>query len=316
MPTRPIFEEGTAERRVQSLPLAHLSIELGHLYFEDFDEGPERLDAHFEQVARWVPAIRDAYVGSRRAPRVSTCFLVDDYFGPKRPPADVLPGLIEAARTNGVPIDYIVRESACADADGVPLADLVLERIVADPAPGTNGSRPPPRDAGWLSNGKRSPGTHAAEAMTVVDRWSPPKENAANRHSIFVDVELFDAVKGKRRWSCAFLAAVWQLLRLGLLRQAGQPVALPTAWDGAYPDDWSRLPAVLKLNPSAAPFAAYRSHSVLSSRFLPTEHAVRTILSQVLVDPALTHEAQRRADAEGIALPLAAGERMSYVFAG
>jgi hypothetical protein len=311
------FTEASSEARVQSLPLAHVSLEVGHLYFEDFDEGPNRLHEHFDHVAPWVDGARTALTGRLAGrPRVSTCFLIDDYFGPKRSPVEILPGLIDAAVSHGMPIDYLVRESACANADGVPLAELVAERIVADPVPGTTGARPTVGDSGWLSNGQRSALPRSFEAMSLDNTWRPPRQNAANRHSIFMDVQLWDEHKGGRRYSCAYLASVWQLLRLGLLRRAGEPVAQPRAWDGAFPDEWSQLPPVVTLNPSAAPFSAYRSHSVLGRRFSLTEQAVRTILSQVLVDPLLAEEAQRRAAAEGLDLPLEATERIDYTFTG
>ena len=37
------FRETAAEPRTEAVPLAHLSLELGHLYMEDFEAGPERL---------------------------------------------------------------------------------------------------------------------------------------------------------------------------------------------------------------------------------------------------------------------------------
>ncbi len=49
---------------------------------EDFEAGPERLRRHFTEVRPWVDAARtaaSARAGGRRA-RISTCFLVDDYF--------------------------------------------------------------------------------------------------------------------------------------------------------------------------------------------------------------------------------------------
>src|SRR5262249_35756686 len=158
-----------AEPRIQSLPLSHLSIELGHLYFEDFVGGTARLRQHFDRVAPWVAAACDIHARllPRGTPRTSTCFLIDDYFGGSRSPAEVPPDLIAAATASGLRIDYLVRESACAEADGVALAELVLERVVADPPPDTNGSRPAVKDSGWLSNGQRSPAAHHAEAMAV-----------------------------------------------------------------------------------------------------------------------------------------------------
>ena len=59
-----VFRETTAEPRTQSVPLAHLSLELGHLYMEDFEAGPERLREHFARVRPWVDAVRaDAAAG-------------------------------------------------------------------------------------------------------------------------------------------------------------------------------------------------------------------------------------------------------------
>ncbi|MFC7761043.1 hypothetical protein ACFQY4_25675 [Catellatospora bangladeshensis] len=93
-----VYVEAAAQDRVAELPLAHLSIELGHLYMEDYIAGPARLRETFEQVAPWVRtamAVCGAGVAPRTA-RISTCFLVDDYF--TRPdvaggwPAAICPG--------------------------------------------------------------------------------------------------------------------------------------------------------------------------------------------------------------------------------
>jgi hypothetical protein len=312
------FREASAQPRLESLPLAHLSIELGHLYMEDFSSGGERLRRHFADVAEWVATGRRALAASlgNRTPRVSTCFLVDDYFTRFSSPAELVPQILDAAGASGLTVDYVARESACAEADGVPLAALVEARLVADPPPGTNGSRPPPAVTGWLSNGQRSPATASAEAMKDVQPWTPPAQNAVNRHSIFVDVELWSEAGGERTWSCPFLAAVWQLLRLGVLRNLGEVVATPRLWQQpAFPASWDDLPAVIRLNPAAAPFSAYRTLSVLAPRFLPVEHAVRTILSQVAVDTAVLDEIAERARREKIELPGDLVERIDYVFA-
>lgn len=317
----PTFREASGERRVQSVPLSHLSIEVGHLYREDLAGGPDRLRDHFRQVAPWLDTARQAGVWALppKPARVSTCLLVDDYSAPFGSPAEVVPELLGAARECGVDVDYLARESACAEADGIPLARLVEERIVADPPPGTNGSRPPVTESGWLCNGQRSPATSipaATAAMEPTVAWRPPVQNATNRHSIFVDVELWDEHRGARAWSCAFLAAVWQLLRLGLLRCQGARVAVPQPWPAELPDSWERMPAVVQVNPRAAPFSAYRTFSVLSVGFFATEHAVRTILSQVAVDPEVLAQVADRGAAEGIRLPDEPVDRITYTFTG
>ncbi len=269
-PTRPthpidsVFEEATAEARVQSLPLSHLSIELGHLYIEDFDDGPDRLREHFEQVAPWAArrAGRPAPPRLPGRPRVSTCFLIDDYFGPKRSPARDPARPDRRGRGPGAANRLPRTGVSLRDADGVALAELVTQQIVAEPAAGHQRC-PAGRTGQWLAlataSARRGP---PASPRRCARRggWRPPVQNAANRHSIFVDVELWDEPDGRRRYSCAYLARVWQLLRLGLLRRArraGRPAAsvggrLPRA-SGASCRRWSsstRRPT---------PFSAYRT---------------------------------------------------------
>ncbi|MFI0723414.1 SCO2522 family protein [Streptomyces sp. NPDC021224] len=309
-----VFRETAAEARVQSVPLAQLSLELGHLYMEDFEAGPERLRTHFTQVKPWADAARVlAAAGGGRA-RVSTCFLVDDYFTRFSTPAELLPMVIAEAERAGLTIDYLARESGCAVAGGTPVAEEVQARLVESPVPGTDGTRPPAVQTGWLANGRRSPAGDLPEAMAPGEPWHPPAETAARRHSVFVDVELWDEVDGRRWWSCPFLAAVWQLARLGLLRHAGDPVLQPVPWTGTeFPRDWDELPPVVRLNPAAAPFSAYRTCSVLPARFMGVEHAVRVVLDQVDIDAEALAQVARRSLGEGMPVPEEITDRISYV---
>jgi hypothetical protein len=91
---------------------------------------------------------------------------------------------------------------------------------------------------------------------------------------------------------------------------------VPRACDNGFPEEWDQLPPVVKLNPNAAPFTAYRTLSVLAPRFLGIEHAVRTILSQVAVERAVADQIARRGEAEGLRLPPEVISRMEYVFIG
>lgn len=310
------FSEVAAERRTVEVPLSHISIELGHLYMEDFSAGPDFLRAHFERVRPWADVAKQVLPGGapRAKPRVSMCFMVDDYFARFSTPAKVVPELLAAAKDVGVTIDYLARESGCADADGVKLPELVQGRLVADPPPGTNGTRPPVAETGWLCNGQRSPVSEPTEALRQASHWQAPVESGARNHSIFIDVELWDGDQAPR-WSCAFLAAVWQLLRLGLLRHEGRPVVAPKEWAAEdFPDDWDLLPPIVKLNPTADPFSAYQTVSVLSSDFLSVEAAVRTILAQVNIDPAAERQVIERSRGERMPLPRKVIERVSYVF--
>lgn len=310
------FEETAARRSVESVPLSHLSIELGHLYIEEFAGGVEQLRRHFARVAPWAAAARQACLDRTPSarPRISTCFMIDDYFTRFSTPRVVMEQVREAARDTGLVIDYFAREAGCAQADDIPLAELVLTQLVSDPVPETTGDRPPTSETGWLCNGRRSPASGLEQAMRGGRDWQPPMQNAANRHSIFMDVELWDYEDdGRRLWSCPFLAAVWQLMRMGLLRHEGEGVTNPYQLDD-WPDDWDEMPAVVKLNPHATPFSAYRTFSVLGSRFLGIEHAVRTILSQVSISPAVLDQIQTRSRNEHIDLPKDLVERAEYVF--
>ncbi|GAA2637068.1 SCO2522 family protein [Paractinoplanes durhamensis] len=313
-----LFTEESASPVVQSVALSHLSIELGHLYMEDFRAGEARLREHFRRVAPWAQAAVDqatALVGPRRTPRISTCFLIDDYFTRFSSPPEVVGALVAAAGSAGLEIDYVARESGCARAGDVDLATLVQEHLVDEPAEGVNGGRPPATESGWLSNGERSPAA-TVSAMSGPSRWRPPRQSAVQNHSIFVDVELWSGPAEDRLWSCPFLAAVWQLQRLGLLRHLGRPVAepVPVADPAALSADWDEMPAIIQLNPRAAALRAYRTFTPLDSRFLPIELAVRTILGQVWIEPAVDGQVSGRARSEGLELPAEPVGRISYAF--
>ncbi|MEU6256380.1 SCO2522 family protein [Streptomyces sp. NPDC047043] len=312
--TEAVFRESTAEPRIQSLPLAHLSLELGHLYMEDFEAGPERLGEHFAEVRIWADAARASVARRSKRPRVSTCFLIDDYFTRFSTPAELIPLVLKEAEKAGLVIDYLARESACAVADRIELAESVMHRLVESPPPGSYGSRPPVSLTGWLANGQRSP-SMSRSALGEVKGWQPPSETAARNHSVFMDVELWSEKDGRRLWSCPFLAAVWQLARLGLLRHLGEPVLVPRPWQGQdFPNDWDRLAPLLKLTDTKAPFSAYRTCTLMPNRFLAVEDAVRLILDQTDVDAGALQQVAARSAAEGMPVPAAVAQRATYVF--
>lgn len=313
------FRELAAESRIGSVPLSHLSIELGHLYMEDFAAGPDRLRSQFTRVAPWVSTAKETILADvkpeqRRKARVSTCFLIDDYFTRFSSPAQVVPMLRAAAEDANLKIDYLARESACASANGVPLAELVAGRLTPLPPEETNGSRPPVQETGWLPNGSRSPGNHDREAMRGKD-WLPPSEIGARNHSVFVDVELWHDRGKNRLYSCAFLAAIWQLLRLGVLRSEGASVVCPVPIsEHELTGNWDDLPPILQLPDKAPPFCGYRTFSVLPSRFLQVENAVRVILSQVVQQPEILDQITERGARDGMAVSRDVTERVDYVF--
>lgn len=309
------FRELAAESRIEAVPLSHLSIELGHLYMEDFAAGPDRLRSQFARVAPWARTAKETVrTDSRHKPRISTCFLIDDYFTRFSSPAEVVPVLRAAAEEAGLEIDYLARESACATANGVALAELVAGRLTPLPPEETNGSRPPVQESGWLPNGSRSPDNHSREAMRGRE-WSPPSEIGARNHSVFVDVELWHDRGPSRLYSCPFLAAIWQLLRLGVLRSDGANVVRPVPIDAHEPtESWDDLPPILQLRERAAPFCGYRTFSVLPSRFLQIEHAVRVILSQFVPQPEILDDITERGARDGMTVSRDVTERVDYVF--
>lgn len=318
-----VYGEATDHNRVRAVPLSHLSIEVGHLHMEDIRNDDERIRTHFQAIAPWLATSIASGDANGNKFRASTCFLIDDYFQRDTRPEDVMGNLLRAAAECGVSIDYIAREAGCCVADDVPLAELTAARLLPEPAPGANGSRPPTSASGWLCNGKRSPESESDQAMRTP-QWRPPQEFSKWHHSIFIDIELWkeadELVNGhavsQRTWSCAFLASVWQLQRLGMLRYHGEAVAQPCPWapDTRWPKRWDELPAVIQLNPHAAPFAAYRSLSILPHWYLPIENAVRVILGHLSLDDGATDQIVDRAAAEGMLVSRSVVERVSHIF--
>jgi len=309
------FSETTTLRRVQDVAYSHVSIELDHLYMEDFMRDKTHIRNRIAQIAPWYHTAVKTYEsrGLKGRPRISTCFLVDDYFTELKSPVDLIPMLLGAADDVGVRVDYIGRESACAVADEVDVAQMVAGRLVSIPVEGTNGSRPPVAESGWLSNGQRSPG-ESTEALRTHG-WLPPIEAEARNHSIFMDVQLWsEKHNGERLWSCPMLAAVWQLARLGLLRHHGRAVIEPRPLPNELPDEWSEMPPVAQVEPNAAPFHGYQTLSLFDDRFLSIEHAVRVILNQVAQDGAVMQRVEQRARSEGMLIAPDIAGRMAYLF--
>ncbi|BEK91939.1 SCO2522 family protein [Nocardia seriolae] len=341
------YSEAGERNRVAGQPLSHLSIEVGHFYMDELVNGVDRIHAQLRKVAPIVEA-QKAAAAEEFGPgaRVRTCFLVDDYFWTRTGtrgrdarrsagPREVIPKLLEAAQNCGVPIDYLAREAGCAEVpsflDGEPigepvrLAAMMAARIVPEPEHDGTGRRPPTVESGWLCNGRRSSEFDAGQAMRIA-RYRPPEEFGARNHSIFLDVQLWsrqlEEVAGERveriLWSCPFLATIWQLLRLGMIRDEGAIVAAPVPWTDQWPSDWSRLPSIMQLNPDAKPFAAYRALSVLPYGYLGIEHAVRVILDHLQLDDDVQAKLAERGAAERIPVevPQQATRRLNHIFLG
>ncbi|MFD6391218.1 SCO2522 family protein [Nocardia sp. NPDC060259] len=323
----PIYREASEETEVTPLPMAHLSIEVCHFRHEEILYDTDMVRSQFRRAVPLVAAfIESARIEFGPETRVSTCYLTDDYFQPRFEPGKVLDRLLGAAAEAGLTIDYLARESSCHEAPmfagGVavgaptPVAEMVSARLIAQPeAEGvTTGGRPPTDELGWLCNGRREQNATSRQAMRPQP-YRPPQEYGRGEHSIFLDVELWHDRDGARRWSCPFLAAVWQLLRLGMLRYRGAPVVDPQLWpaDQEWPEDWKDLPPVLRLNPDAAPFTAYRTLSMLPKRYLLIESAVRVILDHLAPDSDVTALVAAQGSDDQVPVPARVVERVGHL---
>ncbi|MFB7720526.1 SCO2522 family protein [Nocardia sp. NPDC056100] len=324
---QPTYRESSEESAVAPLPMAHLSIEIGHFSLDEIVDETDKIRAEFRRA---VPLVR-AFTESARVEfgpdaRVSTCYLADDYFQTDHKPAEVLDRLLGVAADAGLTIDYLARESGCHEApvftggvavgEPIPVAAMVAARLIAQPEEEetANGRRPPTTESGWLCNGRREQ-TGRSRAAMHREEYVPPREHGAREHSIFLDVELWHDRRDERRWSCPFLAAVWQLLRLGMLRYHGAAVVEPQQWlDGRdWPTAWRDLPPVVRLNEQAAPFTAYRTMSMLPKRYLPIEHAVRVILDHLAIDDDIAAYVTAQGFAEGVGVPAKVVERVGHL---
>ncbi|MGW0325134.1 SCO2522 family protein [Nocardia sp. NPDC003183] len=323
----PIYREASEDASITPLPMAHLSIEVCHFRHEEIIDDTDMVRAQFRRAVPLVAAfIESAKVEFGPDTRVSTCYLTDDYFQPRFEPTKVLDRLLGAADDAGLTIDYLARQSGCHQAPvfsggialgaPIPIAEMVVARLINQPEDEevATGGRPPTTELGWLCNGRRQQ-NGSSRATMHPQPCRPPQEYGRGEHSIFLDVELWHDRDAARRWSCPFLAAVWQLLRLGMLRYKGAPVVVPQLWsaDRDRPDQWHDLPPVLQLNADAAPFTAYRTLSMLPKRYLLIESAVRVILDHLAPDDDVAAQVAAQGAAEQLLVPPKIAERVGHL---
>lgn len=280
--------------------LSPISIELAHVTHADLGSLPgatlEDVAAHHVRAAaQLLPAVR--HVGEP-----SLVLLLDDYFASDSAWVDdALTAILDACSAHAITIDHVVRESRIAE-----YAHQVLELVVDDPRPGDGAAPGLTSDAGgrdpaWLSSdGRRRLGDRAlqpgsAPTASLLDKvqspTAPAKEageaqppphrgvRAANGyHELNLEVELFREEEhtpaATRKWSCPFLAACWQLLRLGVIQDDAGVPARPIAEQIDHP----------AVRESPAPFTAISTLTVLTPTLLEVEHAVRLILSRLQLD--------------------------------
>lgn len=319
---------------------SHLSIDLGRFTVAEIAGDRDLVRRRCVRAAHWLDGARASADSGDSSLRSSTCVLLDDYPNPGTDPATVFGTLLAVTEETGLPVDYVAHAAglaglaaAASGAHDEGTVALVAARLVEEPAPGADGTRPPLPDSGWLCNGRRSQDPHAAEAMRSRS-WTPPHEYAAAGHSIFLDVEVWrDEVLGgsgsgatadsgsgsdtetTRLWSPAILAASWLLLRLGQLHgiapRAVEPV--PHAAEAGWPRSWEEVPVVVKINAEASPLAGYRALSIAPRADLGLEHAVRLLLDAFAVDPDAAARVESRAADEGLALEPGISDRLSAI---
>ena len=180
------FLETSAAEKVESLPLSHVSVEVGHLYMEDFVEGEGAVRRTFAAAAPWLQTAQtpQAVGCEKKSVRVSTCFLIDDYFSRFASPAEVLPMVLAAAEREGVQIDYLARESACA---GWPPSSFWLSMTSTSSLRSTRGSKsntPSPRKSPasiWWPPSSQSRVAHPITSWGCLPESPPtgPKSSAS-----------------------------------------------------------------------------------------------------------------------------------------
>jgi hypothetical protein len=245
---------------------ADLSVEVAHTYLGGAT--PEQLRRTAFVAATYVKPVVASY--QERGRTVSTCVLIDDYFGSsdEMSSTEAAEVTVSACAKAGLTVHHIVREAACAET-----VEQLIERIRPEPEPDVGTQFEPLEKVGWLANGARS--LRQRPSIRVAGEPPDPNERVAlapssfgrRQHTIFLDVELWSQRPDTTRlYSCPLLAAWWQMVRLGMLRNSGgRPIA---------PTDTTSLS-------DAPPLAARRTLTVLDPAFLEVEHAVRSILSQV-----------------------------------
>jgi hypothetical protein len=278
---------------------ADVSIEVGHFYPDE--ASTEGIVTAAEIAAEWARPWIERYRNQRRL--VSTCVLIDDYFvaAPSGlDPVAAATAIVEACATCGLEIDHVVWEADCADS-----VEQLVSRLRAEPVPGAGSQHEPLDKIGWLANGARvESNQRPRERMAgrpTINETDTPVQHAAQfgrrQHSIFLDVELWsEQPNGQRIWACSLLAAWWQLIRLGMLRDS---------------QGWPRAPQRTESRQNAPPLAARRTVTLLSPDFLEVEHAVRSILSHV--DCPAEWIADLR-DSPDLPSPTSHLDRIAYMF--
>ncbi len=273
---------------------AELSVEAGHFYKKDLV--PDLLSQYYGHIALSSCLARPiSTVGEDSATNRSVAVMLDDYHqipGKNLPPSQVIGMVVDAAKENGVRIDYIAREAAC-----VPLAPALEDLLRESPLFKVEKGKRGDDISHWLvadhPNLRPSTAMDASPSQTLLPRTMG--ERIAS--SVRVDVELWSQPgpqNNKKSWACPLLAAVWQLVRSGRLELLGGSAVMddPTGFNhpmlverGDLPDwEWRDMPALIQLHEDATPFPAKHIASILPVDFLGVESAVDIIIRNAGVD--------------------------------
>jgi hypothetical protein len=264
-------------------PAAHISIEAYHPYGGDFAAGEDSLTEHFVRALPYIRAFtedcaidRGIGIGEVVA---SNCVLIDDYLNAPNSryrPAQIVDMLTRSAKKAGIEIDYIAREEAYTQ-----LARIAIEKLIEEEQglPESQKTIRLHQGSAWLVNENPHP-VFAAGAMEE----RPPLlgqniDSSSTGHGIYLSIELWGnyGPGGERLYACPTLATGWELGREGD-PMFHLPISLNDAKDFKT---WKEMPPIIQLNPSAAPFAAESSATILSRRLIGVEHAVGVIRNRL-----------------------------------
>lgn len=297
-----------------SRALVDVSLELAHVYPSEIKRGAggwrdgEReaakraIEALVVREAPWARLLRDALLEAGRSVHVSV--MVDDYSAAVDASCvvDIARFVTRTLETVGVPVEHVALESECVHG-----AERMLRQVLPTPPGGIHigtGNTPLGTPAGlpgpWLTNEDHGPSTPRLpaaaidadpfadpdEASEMADEYKTDEDTGAAEcdpspggHSINLDVELWSGTAVARRWSCPTLAACWQIGRLGALRDSdNRPIRFgvpANALDQLLADEGRDLPMP----------AARTTVTILDPRMQKVEHAVRSVLSRVVIPP-------------------------------
>lgn len=287
-----------------------LSIELPHFYISQFSEKPDIIEKGLAASKIFLDPI--VAILEKKKKNYSTVCLVDDYFVRKGQENEIekfIQSYRNACEKLSIRLDYIVFEGQCSK------SVKNFPPILPEPNQGA-GSRGGPYtnqlsdNKDWLSNGDVfrdkyidvNQGFGANFLSNELSDIKPHKE-----HALFLDVQLSKPGESKNLaylneeklvYSCPFLAAWWQLIRLGMHSDEDGNFLIPE-------NSWQR--------DGAHPMTAERTLTFVAPDFLPVEHAVNCILNNVIPSDKQLRHLNRTGKTENGKPTLSLANRLSYV---